>query len=113
MKKLFICELSKIKHGHFIKYVDEIRDEIIVFNFKGEILIRSSICPHFGGEIYFDKKKLILKCKWHAWEYEPKTGKCLTYNVKSNIRNYEVKSFPKDLKKYNFFIKDNEIFLTL
>ena len=60
-----------------------------------------------------EKKKLILKCKWHAWEFEPKTGKCLTYNVKSNVRNYEVKTIPKDLKKYNFFVENNKIFLTL
>ena len=113
MKKLFICNVSNINGSYFIKYVDEIRDEIIVFKFNGEIIIRSSICPHFGGEIYFNKKKLILKCKWHAWEFEPKTGKCLTYNVKSNVRNYEVKTIPKDLKKYNFYVENNEIFLTL
>ena len=44
MKKLFICNVSNINGGHFIKYVDEIRDEIIVFKFNEEIIIRSSIC---------------------------------------------------------------------
>jgi len=113
MKTLFVCDLSNIRNNYFIKYIDKIRDEIIVFKYNEEILIRSSICPHFGGEIYFDKSKLILKCKWHAWEYEPRTGKCLTYNVKSNVRNYEVKTFPKKLKKYDFFIKNDKIFLKL
>lgn len=110
MKKLFICNLSSFKN-YFIKYIDEIRDEIIVFKFNDEILVRSSICPHFGGEIYFDKKKSILRCRWHLWEFEPKTGKCLTYNVKSNVRDYSVKSFPKDLKKYDFYVEDDKIFL--
>ncbi len=113
MEKLFVCNLSSIENGYIVKYIDTIRDEIIVFKFNNEILIRSSICPHFGGEIYFDRNKLILKCKWHAWEYEPKTGKCLTYNIKSNVRNYEINTFPKDLKKYAFFVENDEIFLKL
>ena len=113
MKTLHVCNLSSIQDGYFVKYIDEIKDEIIVFKFNNEILIRSSICPHFGGKICFDKNKSILKCNWHAWEYEPQTGKCLTYNVKSNIRNYEITTLPKDQKKYVFFIDNSEIFLKL
>ena len=113
MKALHVCSLSSIQDGFFVKYIDEIRDEIIVFKFKNEILIRSSICPHFGGEICFDKNKSTLKCNWHAWEFEPQTGKCLTYDVKSSIRNYEIATLSIDQKKHVFFIDNNAIFLKL
>ena len=39
MKKLFICNLSNFKN-YFVKYIDEIRDEIIVFKFNYELPIK-------------------------------------------------------------------------
>jgi nitrite reductase/ring-hydroxylating ferredoxin subunit len=113
MKALHICNLSSIQDGSFVKYIDEIKDEIIVFKFNNDILIRSSICPHFGGELFFDKDKSTLRCNWHAWEFEPQKGKCLTYDVKSNVRSYEITTLPTDQKKHVFFIENSEIFLKL
>ena len=63
-------------------------DELIVFiNKSNEISIRSSICPHFGGEIVYDKKKDRLRCLWHNWEFSPKTGECLTFPIKKFLRH--------------------------
>ena len=76
MIKIKICNLSQLENKNYlVKWVNKIKDELIVCKNGKKIYIKSSICPHFGGEIYFDKSKLILKCKWHACEYEPRTGK--------------------------------------
>ena len=113
MKNIRICGLNEVKNNPVIKYVDDIRDEIIVFYIDNQLTIRSSICPHFGGELYLDKKQLKLRCKWHAWEYDPVSGRCLTYKLKTKIREYSIKPFPGDLNKYDFFIKNMELFLRL
>ena len=107
---IFICDLKSFKN-FFVKFVEEIKDEIIVYYHGEKLMVKSSICPHFGGEIYYCKKKKLLRCKWHDWHFCPTTGKCETYNVKTNVRNYEINSFPKDLKNYDFFIKDNNLYL--
>lgn len=50
-----------------IKYIDEIKEEVIIFeDVNKKIKIFSSICPHFGGEINFIKSKNKFKCKWHG-----------------------------------------------
>ena len=112
-KKHYICKLEILKkERYFVKWIDEWKDELIVFLDKnGEVKIFSSICPHFGGEIYFCKNKKKLRCKWHDWIYCPKTGKCETYNIKTNVRNYQVSTYPKELKNYDFFIENNKLYL--
>ena len=89
MKKIHICSYEILKKDTFIvKFIEEWKDELIIFidSMNNKLKIFSSICPHFGGELYFDKKQLKLRCKWHAWEYDPVSGKCLTYKLKTKIR---------------------------
>ena len=33
-----------------------------------------------------------------------KIGKCETYNIKTNVRNYRVRTYPKDLKNLNIML---------
>ena len=108
--RIEICNLNDL-NLYLTKFVKELRDEIIIYKLDGEIFVKSSICPHFGGEIYFCKNKKKLRCKWHDWTYCPKTGKCETYNIKTNVRNYQVSTYPKNLKKYDFFIENNKLYL--
>lgn len=108
--KIEICDLKDL-NLYVTKFVEEIRDEIIIYKLNGEIFVKSSICPHFGGEIYFCKTKKKLRCKWHDWIYCPETGRCETYNIKTNVRNYQVSTYPKDLKNYDFFIENNKLYL--
>ena len=108
--KIEICDLKDL-NLYVTKFVKELRDELIIYKLNGEIFVKSSICPHFGGEIYFCKNKKKLRCKWHDWTYCPKTGKCETYNIKTNVRNYQVNTYPKDLKNYDFFIENNKLYL--
>ena len=50
-----------IKDKYIIRFYNELKDEVICFLDKNEnIKIYSSFCPHFGGEIYYDKKMITL-----------------------------------------------------
>ena len=70
----------------------ELKDEIIGFidQETKEIKIFSSICPHFGGEIYFSGADNSLKCKWHGWKFCKNTGKCLTFPIKGSLNLYNL-----------------------
>ena len=59
MKKFFFCEEKDIDKSEFIiKWIDNLRDEIIIFkDSKKKLKAFSSICPHFGGELIYEKKK--------------------------------------------------------
>ena len=100
------------KNKYVVKYYEEIKDEIICFLDKDKnIKIFSSICPHFGGEIYYDNKKEYLRCKWHNWKFCKNTGKCLSYPLKLSLNPYDFKFKPDKLKKYNIKSKNGEIFI--
>lgn len=102
-----------VKNKYFIKYFDELRDEIICFlDNNKKIKIYSSICPHFGGEIYYDKKKDYLRCKWHDWKFSKTTGKCLSYPIKIGLNPYDFEVKPDNLKNYDVKIENEKIFLT-
>ena len=102
MDKVFICSLDKLNSEKTItKWIEEWKDEIILFKDKlsGRIKIFSSICPHFGGEIYLDKTN-NLRCKWHDWKFSSETGKCLTYPIRGKLNPYDFEVKPQSLKTY-------------
>lgn len=99
---MFICDLNQLENKkYFVKWIEEWKDEIIVFiNLESEIKIKSSICPHFGGEIIFDQKKNELKCLWHDWKFCEKTGRCKTYPIRGKLNPYDFDVEPQSLKAY-------------
>ena len=114
MNKIFFSKIEQIyANGYLVKFISELKDELIAFvdNETKEIKIYSSICPHFGGEIFYSKKDNCLKCKWHAWKFCKNTGKCLTFPIKGslNLYNFEVK--PNNLNKYNSEINKNDLYI--
>ena len=111
-QKIFICTLKKLKDKkYFIKWIDEWRDELIVYIDKSEnIKIKSSICPHFSGEIVFEKKTNTLKCLWHNWKFCADTGKCLSYPIKGKLNPYDFEINPNPLKTYNVINKEDRIY---
>ena len=114
MNKIFFCKIEEINiKGYIIKFLDELKDEIIAFVDKDtkKIKIFSSICPHFGGEIYYSDKDNLLKCKWHGWKFCEKTGKCLSFPIKGSLNLYNFKVEPNSLNQYESIIKKDEIYI--
>ena len=116
MNKILVCSINEIKKkNYFIKFINEIKDEIIVFIDKetNEIKIFSSICPHFGGEIFYNRRENNLQCKWHDWKFCRVSGKCLSFPIKGSLNPYNFEISPKDLNRYNSKIIDKNIFLII
>ena len=100
MIKKKICNLSQLENKNYFKaWVNDFRDEIIVFRNGNKIHVKSSICPHFGGPIVYDQNKKHLYCYWHGLEFSI-DGKC------SNQ-----KSFKACLNSYFYEIKNNNIYI--
>ena len=90
--------------------------EIGVFNVKGEYYAVRNICPHrFGplcrgrvrplvvsagvGQVAHEREGEILKCPWHMWEFDLKTGHAL-YDDKLRVRSYRVEQEGDDVVLY-------------
>ena len=113
MNKIYIADYSTlIKKDYVIKHIDVWKDELIAFYDKSndKIKIFSSVCPHFGGEIYYIKKKNELKCRWHNWKFCTETGKCLSYPIIGQLNPYNFEVKPNPLNKYKSKIKNGKIF---
>ena len=113
MNEVYISDYKHVINNEYvIKYIEEWKDELIVFydNSVNKIKIFSSICPHFGGEIYYEKKKNELKCKWHDWKFCTETGKCLSYPIKGKLNPYNFEIKPNPLSEYKSVIKNGKIF---
>ena len=100
MIKKKICNLSKLENKNYFKlWVEEFRDEIIIFKVGKKIYVKSSICPHFGGPIVYDQTEKYLYCYWHGLKFSI-YGKCLNQ-----------KSFKACLNNYDFELEDNYIYI--
>jgi 3-phenylpropionate/trans-cinnamate dioxygenase ferredoxin subunit len=85
--------------------------EIGLFNVKGEFLAISNRCPHQGGSLCRGKLvglaesdepgkyKLsrhgeLLRCPWHGWEFDIRTGQSWCDPTRVRVRSYAVSVEP-------------------
>lgn len=64
-------------------------DEVAVFNVDGEYYAIDNFCPHKGAPL--SEGLLcghIIECSLHGWQFDVRTGECLT--VPEKIRTYKV-----------------------
>ncbi len=90
--------------------------EIGVFNVGGEFYALRNICPHRGAplckgrlrplivshEVYhIDSARdgEILKCPWHQWEFDIKTGQAL-FDTNLRVKTYNVKQEGDEIVVY-------------
>ncbi len=65
--------------------------EVALFNVGGAFFATANSCVHRGGPLGEGMcEGETVVCPWHGWEYEIKTGKCLT-NPSAQIATYPVK----------------------
>ncbi len=78
-----------------------------VFHVEGRFYALRNYCPHEGaelclgkltgtneptdrcGEYQWGREGMILRCPWHAWEFDLASGESL-FNPKLKIKTYEV-----------------------
>src|SRR5579871_973665 len=91
MAKHVVATVSEIKPGGR-KLVEVKGRAIVLFNLSGEFFALSNRCPHQGGSLSqgiltclvesaepgdyrTSRQGEIIRCPWHQWEYDIRTGK--------------------------------------
>jgi 3-phenylpropionate/trans-cinnamate dioxygenase ferredoxin subunit len=78
-----------------------------IFNINGEFFALRNRCPHQGGplcagtlvglvsatvpgEYHYSSPGRILRCPWHGWEFDVRTGQSWFDPSKVRVRSYDV-----------------------
>jgi 3-phenylpropionate/trans-cinnamate dioxygenase ferredoxin subunit len=89
------------------RIVDAGGRSIGVFNLRGELLALRSSCPHQGAplclgiilgrtdatrpfEVSYLEDQDVIKCPWHGWEFDIRTGRSVFNPHRVRVRSYEV-----------------------
>jgi 3-phenylpropionate/trans-cinnamate dioxygenase ferredoxin subunit len=82
--------------------------EIGIFNVEGEYFAVGNRCPHEGaslckgrivglveasepGAYQFSRRGELLRCPWHGWEFDLRTGKSWCEPDRTKVRSFELK----------------------
>jgi nitrite reductase/ring-hydroxylating ferredoxin subunit len=82
--------------------------EIGIFNIGGEFFAVSNRCPHEGaslckgrivglvessepGSYQFSRRGELLRCPWHGWEFDLRTGKSWCEPDRTKVRSFDLK----------------------
>jgi nitrite reductase/ring-hydroxylating ferredoxin subunit len=78
---------------------------IVVFNLGGEFFALGDRCPHQGGPLHkgavmglvespcpgaysYERAGEIIRCPWHAWEFDIRTGRSRVDPRRTKLRAY-------------------------
>ena len=81
---------------------------VAVFNLGGDYFGMLNRCPHQGGslcegivtglllssrpgEYHYTRKGEILRCPWHGWEFDIRTGKGVSPPIDEDLKTYPVR----------------------
>jgi nitrite reductase/ring-hydroxylating ferredoxin subunit len=106
MPKYVVGTVAEIPPGAR-KVLDVAGRSIGVFNINGEFFALRNSCPHQGGplcngrlsglvmagkpgEYTYSRRGEILRCPWHGWEFDVKTGQSWFDPARTRVRSYKV-----------------------
>lgn len=111
MARHVIGRIGEIPEGGR-KIVDVAGRSVGVFNIDGEYFALLNQCPHKGaelcsggtifgsshadsptGEVTYEPKR-SLRCPWHQWEYDVRTGESFSDPANDRVRKYDVAVVP-------------------
>jgi 3-phenylpropionate/trans-cinnamate dioxygenase ferredoxin subunit len=101
-----VATLDEIPPGRR-KLVEVSGRAIVVYNLGGEFFALSNRCPHRGGGLFHgiqtclveskepgqyhhSRRGEMVKCPWHGWEFDIRTGKSWCDPASVRIRQYPV-----------------------
>ena len=84
---------------------------IVVFNINGEFFALANRCPHQGGSLFagrltglveahepgcyrYSRRGEIVRCPWHGWEFDVRTGKSWCEPERVRARQFSVAVAP-------------------
>ena len=63
--------------------------ELALYNVNGEFFATENFCPHKGAPLSSGTLcDHTIECDWHGWQFDVRTGECLT--VTEKLKTYEV-----------------------
>lgn len=106
MAKHIVATIDEIAPGER-KIIDVAGRSIGVFNINGEFFALRNTCPHQGGPLCagqlsgflmaetpgrytYTRRGEILRCPWHGWEFDVKTGQSWWDPATTRVRSYDV-----------------------
>lgn len=106
MAKHVVATVAEIAPGRR-KLVEVKGRAIVVFNLAGEFFALANRCPHQGGDLSqgiltclvestepgeyrTSRHGEILRCPWHQWEYDIRTGKSWVDPRSVRVRHFPV-----------------------
>lgn len=110
MAKYVVATVGEIPPGGR-KIVEIAGRSIGVFNIAGEFFAIRNSCPHQGGPLCkgmvsgfllatvpgqytYLRKGEIVRCPWHGWEFDIKTGQSWYDPARTRVRRYKVTVHP-------------------
>jgi nitrite reductase/ring-hydroxylating ferredoxin subunit len=112
MARHVVAEVDEIPPGGR-KIVDVAGRSIGIFNLDGEFFALRNSCPHQGGELCqgsisgllssagpgdyrYSRRGEILRCPWHGWEFDIRTGQSWFDPRRVRVRRYDITLQPID-----------------
>ena len=89
VQKLTVGGIDELRPGGCARFELPDGDELVVYNVSGEFYATENFCPHRGALL--SEGSLcghIVECGWHGWQFDVRSGQCLT--VKEKLRTYKV-----------------------
>lgn len=108
-RKLYVvAEVGEIPAGGR-KIVEIERRSVGVFNVGGEYFALRNACPHAGGPLChgtlsgfvrsrepgdytYIRRGEFLRCPWHQWEFDIRTGRSWFDPAKTRVRSYQTRT---------------------
>lgn len=89
VQTLTVGGIDELRPGGCARFELPGGDELVVYNVSGEFYATENFCPHRGALL--SEGSLcghIVECGWHGWQFDVRSGQCLT--VKEKLRTYKV-----------------------
>ena len=104
MERFVVARADEIPPGGR-KLVSVRGRDVVVFNVKGEFLALLDRCPHQGGSLSrgkliglveatepgryrYHRRGEIIRCPWHGWEFDLRTGKSRCDPGRTWVKSY-------------------------
>lgn len=93
------------------------RREIVIVNADGELFAMFNRCPHqqaplsrgrlagapaagLPGEFAYEPDTYVLRCPWHHYEFDLRTGRCLADPARLRVATYELREEGEEFALY-------------
>ncbi|MBO9607225.1 MAG: Rieske (2Fe-2S) protein [Paenibacillaceae bacterium] len=124
MKRYLVGTVSELLPGSK-KIIDADGKSIGVYNVGGTFYALRNLCPHQGaalcsgittsfltwkqppGEYCFEMEGEVVRCPWHFWEFDIKTGQ-MVVDPHTRTKRYDV-----TVERYDVTVDEEQIFVHL